>query len=92
MSDVLAPWDDATVLALNASQRYGHGFTCAEHTSVLLIASRDGWFCPVDTCQYRQWWAMDVQVDIGKQMLAGKWKSEADFWANQMLNPPEEAP
>jgi phosphoglucomutase len=66
-----APFSDEQVAALNHYQRQGffHPFTCgeddAEHVEYaeanrdrhvgLLVASRDGWHCPV--CQYTQTWA-----------------------------------
>lgn len=40
---VTAPWDEATVHALNACLHGTgfHGFTCAEHTSTLLGEARE---------------------------------------------------
>jgi hypothetical protein len=57
-----APFTPEQVQALNDYQFDGvmHPYTCGgEHrTHVRLIARRDGWHCPVDTCSYRQFWAL----------------------------------
>lgn len=58
MSDgkIYPPWDTATVDALNRWQQRGdvHPFTC-NNGGAVLIASSDGWHCPL--CAYRQGWA-----------------------------------
>lgn len=58
---ITAPWADAVVAALNASQRSGvmHPFTCGNEHRMrqTLVAEEDGWHCPDDACDYRQDWA-----------------------------------
>jgi hypothetical protein len=67
MSTVVAPWDQATVDALNAYQQdpERHPYTCPHRGEVphmrawgdlgTLIADTDGWVC--ESCGYRQNWA-----------------------------------
>lgn len=55
-----APWPVETAAALNEFQRRGefHPFTCAvdsRHGS--LLATTEGWVCPLPECDYRQYWA-----------------------------------
>lgn len=71
---IRAPWDQATVQALNALQRSGtyHGYTCAEHTSQLLMAHEDGWHCP--TCTYRQSWADRSSAEAGMLVVKEQWQ------------------
>jgi hypothetical protein len=57
---IYAPWSYETTAALNSFQRRGefHPFTCgvdSRHGS--LLATANGWLCPVTTCDYRQKWA-----------------------------------
>ena len=63
---IRAPWDEMTVMLLNAGQQFGdqHPYTCSNGCEVpifggslrlSLIAGVDGWFCP--GCAYRQDWA-----------------------------------
>jgi len=60
-SVVRAPWTDEQVNALNAWQHRHdfHGYTCGvdheEHQ--LLVATPDGWECPLESCNYWQDWA-----------------------------------
>ena len=68
-----APWDAATVLALDAYQKSGwHPYTCgepdcpgrsAEHHNVL-VPTGEGWRCPY--CPYTQDWCFNGSVEIGK--------------------------
>lgn len=60
--------------ALNAFQRSGqyHGYTCAEHTSRLLVAHQDGWVCP--ECDYRQSWADQSSVQKGMTIVKAQWQ------------------
>lgn len=64
MPEIRPPWTDEQVAALNRYQteRLMHPFTCAkrrEHRldEGVLIATSDGWRCPVETCDYTQGWA-----------------------------------
>lgn len=79
---VTAPWDEATVHALNACQHGGgfHGFTCAEHSNTLLVANTDGWHCPERGCGYWQDWALLAMVDVGREVIAGTWKTSVEAW------------
>lgn len=57
---LIPPWDDETVKALNEYQQAGwmHPYTCGNthHLhSVTLVAHTDGWHCP--ECEYTQQWA-----------------------------------
>ena len=74
---IAAPWDEATVHALNACQHGGgfHGFTCAEHSNTLLVANTDGWHCPARGCGYWQDWALLAMVDVGREVIAGTWRN-----------------
>lgn len=62
---IYTPWDVPTVTALNRYQREGqfHPFTCGNGQSgqhvggVSLIATPDGWRCPMGHCDYTQNWA-----------------------------------
>jgi hypothetical protein len=64
---IVAPWSDETVAALNHFQLdlvkgrgLAHGYTCGnEHPdTVLLVATPNGWLCPVLECRYVQDWAI----------------------------------
>lgn len=67
VGDLVPPWDDATVAALNDFQRNGrmHPFTCPNRGDGnhrrdsrdlgLLEATANGWRCP--DCDYTQQWA-----------------------------------
>ena len=56
---IWAPWTHEQVKALNEFQRKGefHPYTCGSgtHSTTLLLASPDGWWCP--DCTYTQPWA-----------------------------------
>lgn len=61
---VYAPWSPNEVAALNDYQQAGwfHPFTCGirdEHPSDegILVATENGWVCPVESCDYTQTWA-----------------------------------
>lgn len=67
---IRAPWDDETVAALNAYQvaEIMHPYTCGgehEGESVPLLATRDGWVCPL--CDYAQDWAHAFSIELGAQ-------------------------
>lgn len=65
MSDVIrAPFTNSQVTALNMVQQSGaiHPFTCGKrsaswHGEGVLIATKKGWVCPEDRCDYTQDWA-----------------------------------
>lgn len=63
MDVVWAPWDEDFVKAMNRFQTDGdfHPYTCGngEHDwwDRSLVATRDGWICPKDGCDYAQEWA-----------------------------------
>lgn len=67
---IKAPWDEATVEALNRFQTFGtfHPFTCPEEWhdpgQVDLVATADGWQCSDGDCDYTQDWAIAVMVNI----------------------------
>lgn len=69
MTKVTAPWDAATVDALNAFQRLGHfhPFTCPNpHDGNRdLLATESGWIC--ELCGYTQSWAIQMAVDVGRR-------------------------
>ena len=55
-----APWTMAQVVSLNRFQHFGymHPFTCGqEECRALLVATTEGWLCPVIACGYKQNWA-----------------------------------
>lgn len=69
---VKAPWTDDQVRSLNAYQESGfmHPFICSEHVDdnlhadyEVLVASRDGWHCPVPGCAWHQVWAWAWMAD-----------------------------
>jgi hypothetical protein len=65
MSDqVAAPFTDEQVAHLNEFQHAGfvHPFTCGK-CSAILTATRDGWICPAEGCDYTQDWAHDFMAD-----------------------------
>ncbi len=59
MEEVIAPWTDAQVVALNRIQMDGsrHPYTCGNDSRHVLVATADGWVCPEPRCGYRQTWA-----------------------------------
>lgn len=64
---IVAPWDEATVAGLNAwqSAEVFHPFTCPrghDGPRPALLATREGWVCPDDECEYTQAWAHDFMV------------------------------
>lgn len=67
----LVYWTPEQVASLNGFQQCGrfHPFTCPlEHVDGPrverdLVASRDGWRCPVPGCAYRQYWAHATMLD-----------------------------
>lgn len=68
---IKAPWDEATVEALNRFQTFGtfHPFTCPESPhdedpKQELVATSAGWMCPNEQCDYTQDWAIAVMVNI----------------------------
>lgn len=60
---IVAPWNDATIDALNAYQRAGrmHPFTCRYDSHHILVATRDGWVCELD--DYTQRWAHAFMIN-----------------------------
>lgn len=68
---ITAPWDDRTVIALNAFQNRSdyHPFTCPrEHFTsgeVTLFATNEGWVCTAaPACGYTQDWAHAFMTDV----------------------------
>lgn len=61
MKRVDAPFTDQQVENLNRIQKFGmfHGFTCGkEHGDPrMLVATKAGWVCPHEGCDYTQTWA-----------------------------------
>jgi hypothetical protein len=66
---VRAPWTREQVASLNAfqrSERY-HPYTCpSEAHSSHLVASKQGWYCPM--CAYTQGWAHTWSADWSWQL------------------------
>ncbi len=69
MSDIItAPFTDDQVRVLNRYQREGlmHPFTCPSDKHVMrlmLVATRDGWKCLLQDCDYTQDWAHAFMAD-----------------------------
>lgn len=67
MPTIRAPFNDRQVAELNRYQVADimHPFTCPyEHQEeVVLMATVDGWHCPVRFCDYRQDWAHRFMAD-----------------------------
>lgn len=64
-----SPWDEETIDRLNAMQNeHGlqrfHPYTCGNNSNHILIATADGWKCPVEGCGYTQNWAHDLPVNL----------------------------
>lgn len=61
MTKIQAPFSPERVAALNRYQTRGkfHPFTCPnEHVGeAVLLATREGFVCPVEGCEYSQDWA-----------------------------------
>lgn len=70
---IYAPWTEREVKALNKYQeaRIMHPFTCGEEhlSEAVLVATEDGWICPVPLCYYTQNWAWDFMLNIGLHEL-----------------------
>ena len=69
-SPIYAPFTDQQVRLLNQFQleELAHPFTCPRHDSAevgetVLTATRDGWVCPREGCDYTQDWAHDYMAD-----------------------------
>jgi hypothetical protein len=66
-----APWTEEEVIALNRYQDSGetHPFTCGnEHPPAghsVLVATEDGWICPVPFCYYTQDWCHEWMIEAG---------------------------
>ena len=68
MSTIRAPFTDRQVAELNRYQVADimHPFTCPNDghvEEVVLVATSEGWHCPVRTCGYRQDWAHAFMAD-----------------------------
>ena len=64
MKKISAPFTEKQMDSLNAWQNRGdvHPFTCSQHSNNPLVATRDGWHCAVDGCDYTQNWAHNFMV------------------------------
>ncbi len=63
MSDIPtieAPWTDENVAALNRQQNDArfHPYTCGNNSNHILEATKNGWICPVEGCDYTQSWSL----------------------------------
>ncbi len=92
MSDLEAPWTDEQVTQLNRFQHggYFHPFTCGirdthPDNEGILIATPEGWHCPVQTCPYRQAWCHDFMAD--KAWNDGMETYWAGLFADISVNP-----
>jgi len=67
---VIAPWTTEEVKALNQYQKLNptHAFICSEQhdKESVLVATEDGWICPIVGCYYARDWAEDFML-TGKQ-------------------------
>jgi hypothetical protein len=67
---VSAPFSPEQVQALDLFQHgYWHPFTCSYrarpgHGDRPLVATREGWHCPDEDCEYTQDWAHDFMADL----------------------------
>lgn len=71
MNDTLgrieAPWTPTQVAALDAFQHRGdvHPFTCGrEECRSTLVATTEGWICPIIACGYKQNWAWAFMAEF----------------------------
>lgn len=64
---IYAPWDEDQVKQLQAFQDFGnfHAFTCGNDHGrpVNLMPDEEGWYCPVEDCEYTQDWAWIAMLD-----------------------------
>lgn len=78
LEKVNAPWTFEQVAKLNEAQfEYAHRihpFTCGKHhyleSHPVLVATRDGWVCPIETCLYTQNWAWSFQLEAADTFRA----------------------
>ncbi len=68
VSTIRAPFTERQVAELNRYQVADimHPFTCPNDghaDEVVLLATTEGWFCPVRRCTYRQDWAHSFMAD-----------------------------
>ena len=67
MGTIRAPFSERQVAELNRYQVADimHPFTCPHdrHDEVVLLATTEGWHCPVRDCGYRQDWAHAFMAD-----------------------------
>lgn len=81
-----APWDEATVAALNWHQgRHDrHPFTCPadgtrgskRHSDRrILVALPDGWACEFHDCGYRQRWAHHAMAEVVPFTTDNAWEA-----------------
>ncbi len=84
--DVTAPFTPEQVDLLTRFQTGGwfHPFTCgrrSEHreNEGILIATIEGWRCPVESCTYEQDWAHWFMAD--KEFVTAREKGHREAWA-----------
>jgi len=87
-----APWTDEQVAVLNRFQTggYFHPFTCGRrdrhrHDEGVLIATRDGWECPAEDCDYTQTWAHAFMADQAWNDEQRRYRDE--LWAIATSDP-----
>lgn len=63
MAKITAPFTPTQVDSMNKYQQSGvfHSFTCINDSHADLIATEEGWICPL--CDYKQGWAHDWMGD-----------------------------
>ena len=73
MSKINAPWSSEQIenLAERQAAETLHPYTCAYHGTAPLVPSFEGWYCSVTGCDYRQDWALEMDV-----YQHGWWKKE----------------
>lgn len=67
---VRAPFSPAQVESLNRCQEADfvhHPFTCGKDSRHVLLATEEGWMCPVVSCGFEQDWAWTFMSD-------GRWE------------------
>lgn len=64
---IKSPFTEDQVKNLNDYQQSGvfHPFTCGNpDCREILVATKDGWFCPVENCDYTQDWAHEAMCNF----------------------------
>lgn len=67
-------WSEAQVASMNGYQECGyfHPFTCGNCSNTSLKATKEGWICPNDGCDYTQDWCHTFMADSSWRRNKGK--------------------